>query len=149
MAGHVVAPPEARHGVPVRVGKQEGGGEEAGVRARADRRLGVAEVCGDADDGAIGQVDDALAAGAHDEALEHGGPEEPAREAEEDGGRCSELGESPERACRGWGSEKERKEGSGRPAPDALDKEDVERVLLAGEVVRCVEGVREGGEEGV
>lgn len=149
VAGHVVAPPEARHCAPVCAGEDDGGGEEGRMRARADGGPGVAEIGGDADDGAVRQVDDALASGADDEALEHGGAEEPAREAEEDGGRGGVLREPPERARCGRGGEEEREECGGRPAPDALDEEDVEHVLLVGEVVRRVEGVRERGEEGV
>ena len=144
-----MASPKARYRTPVRIGEHDGGGEEGWVRACTDGRLGVAELVGDADDDTARQVDDALAAGADDESLEHGRSEEPAGEAEEDGGRGSILCDPANcPRCR-WGSEEECEEGNGRPAPYALDEVDIEHVLLVGEVVRRVERVGEGGEEGV
>lgn len=93
--------------------------------------------------------DGAHAAGCHYQPLQKGRTEEPARENEPYDCFHAPFDYSVQGPLVRWASEPERQEGSGCPAPGALDEEGIKDVGLVCEVVCRVEVVREVGEEGV
>ena len=99
--GDVVSFAQARRAFPCTVrGEQERGREERGVCLGGEPRARDAVFGGDHDGCARGEVQRAFAARGDDEAVEHGGPEEPGGEGEPDGGRERKLGE-PDACARG------------------------------------------------